>query len=91
MQIGRENQCKTSHRTNEERNKTCHGKSKETNKKEAGPSNGTGLEWPKLDESNQLSSNTCCWLRNECNLSKGDWDKLNMIVESLLWREKFHG
>ena len=37
----------------------------EINKKEAGPSKGTKLEQTKIDESNQLSSNTCCWLTNE--------------------------
>ena len=27
---------------------------------------GLNLNDQKLDENNQLSSNTCCWLRNEC-------------------------
>ena len=46
----------------------------------------------KLNESNQLSSNTCCWLRNDvCNLRKGDLDELETTVKSVLRRERFHG
>ena len=39
-------------------------------KKRGGPSKGTKLEQTKIDESNHLSSNTCCWLPNDFNLAK---------------------
>ena len=38
----------------------------ERNKNVTEPSNGTELKGAKLDESNQLSSNICCWLCDEC-------------------------
>ena len=31
------------------------------------------------------------YVLNVCNLGKGNSDKLNMIVKSVLWRERFHG
>ena len=35
---------------------------------------------------------TCSWLRNNvCNLEEGDLDELDMTVESVLQRERFHG
>ena len=46
----------------------------------------------KFDENNQLSSNTCCCLCNECMQSrKRCFRRIRYIVNSVLRKEGFHG